>query len=508
MTLSELLKQASKKRPFKRCIYSSRKKVSYPQLNHLANQLASYFINKDNLRKGSKIAILQESSIEYIEALFAIAKAGMISVPVNIFFKADEIIYMLNDCEADVLITSTKYAHLLKEITRRTDSLKEIIITDKKLKDYKFLDEVRDKKVSGDINEATNENEVAIISYTSSTTGAPKGVMLTHRNLISNVNSCLKEIELKSNDGFIVLLPMFHSFTLTTLIFLPIAAASRIVITESLKQVDYIMKSIFFKRITILIGIPQVYRVFNRIDLPRIFSWLSFLNPLRLAISGAAALDKYDATKFMEKYKVKLLQGYGLTETSPVVSLNPTKGKNKLDSVGLPLKDVEVKIVNENEEELPLNEIGEIIVKGPNVMKGYYKKPQETAETIKGGWLFTGDIGKIDKEGYVYIVDRKKDIIISHGMNIYPREIEKVIGLNPKVKDVAVIGKKDKQKGEVPLAIVVPEEEASIDKKEIQETCRQHLANYKIPHFVEFQSELPRTPTGKVLKKILREKYQ
>ncbi len=508
MNLASILEKSAKNHPFKRSVISGKSKISYAQLNLLANQLASFFIKHKNLKKQSKIAILHENSINYLVALFAIAKAGMISVPLNTFLKPSAFIYILNGCEVELLISSSKFQDSLGELKKRTDSLRDIVITDEKIESFLYLEDILDKECKNNLNEVTDETEVALISYTSSTTGSPKGVMLSHKNLISNINSCLKAIEVKSKDCFLMLLPMFHSFTLTASVFLPIKAGARLIILQSMKPVRRIIKTVIFNRITILVGIPQLFRILNYIKLPKIYSILSFLNPLRLAISGAAPLDKKIASEFMEKYKIKLLEGYGLAEASPVVSINPVDKDSKLGSVGLPLPGIEVKVIDVEESELPPNEVGELIVRGPNVMKGYYNMPYETAEAIKGGWLFTGDLAKIDKDGYIYIVDRKKDLIISHGMNIYPREIEEVIELHPKVKEVAVIGKKDKHKGEVTIAIIVTEENATIKSKEIIEHCKDRLANYKVPHIIEIKEELPKTPTGKVLKRKLREEYK
>ena len=505
MNLASILEETARSHPLRHSIVSDKIRLSYRRLNLLSNQLASYFVKEVHLKEQGKIAILHENSINYLIVLFAIAKAGMVSVPINTFLKREEIIYILDDCQAEVLVISSNYKDILEEVKKRNTTIKQIIITDKKIEGYLFLDDLMDRDCSHNINEIRDENNIALISYTSSTTGSPKGVMLTHKNIISNVNSCLKAIEIRSKDCFLLLLPMFHSFTLTVSVFLPVASGSRLIILSSIKPVKRIIKSIIFGRVTILIGIPQVFRIFAHIRLPRIYSILSFLNPLRLAVSGADALDKDDAVEFMKKYRIKLLEGYGLTEASPVVSINPINGENRLGSVGLPLPGVEVKVVDEEENELPPGQIGELIVKGPNVMIGYYRREYETKEALRGNWLFTGDMAKIDKDGYIWIAGRKKDMIISHGMNIYPKEIEEILIKHPKVKDAAVIGKPDKFRGEVPLAFIVPEEGESISPKEIIEFCKEHLANYKVPHTVKIKDKLPKTPTGKVLKRILKE---
>lgn len=508
MNLGFLLEEASRKFPHKCAAISGKRKITYKDLNKLANQLTSFLIKKKDLKKGSRVAILHENSIDYLICLFAAVKAAMISVPLNIFFKPDEINYVLNDCEVELLITSSNFSSLLKKIEKKSDTVKDVIITDKKIEGYLFFNYILDNKCHHNLNYVADESEVALISYTSSTTGWPKGVMLSHKNITSNVISCFKAIKVRHNDCFLLILPMFHSFTLTTCIFLPVMCGSRVVIFQSVKVIQKILKEIIFNRISIIIGIPQMFRVLKDINPPKIFSLLLFLSPLRLAVSGADALDKEVALEFMRKYRIKLLEGYGLTEAGPVVSINPINGLNKIDSVGLPLPDIEVKIVDMEENELAPNEVGELIVKGSNIMKGYYNMPEDTSGVIKGEWLFTGDLAKIDEDGYIYIYDRKKDVIISHGMNIYPREVEGVIGLYHKVKEVAVIGRKDKFKGEIPIAVIVPKEGEDIKTKEIIDYCRERLANYKIPHLIEVKENLPKTPTGKILKRILKKEYQ
>jgi long-chain acyl-CoA synthetase len=508
MNLVSLLENTARKHPFKRSIVSGKKKISYPQLNLLASQLASFLVKNKDLKKESKIAILHENSISYLVVLFAVFKAGLTAVPLNTLLKSNEIKFLLNNSQAELLISSSKFEDILADLKKECSSLKNIIVTDKRIENYLFLEEVSDKSCKTNINKIEDDNSTALICYTSSTTGTPKGAELSHKNVVSNINSCLEAVKIKSKDCFVLILPLFHSFSLTVSCFLPLAVGAKLVILQDVKSVKLLVRTIIFKRVTILVGIPQLFRVAAGIKLPKAFKLFPFLNPLRLAVSGGAALDEEIAVGFMKKLKVELLEGYGLTEASPVISINLPGKKNKPGSVGPPLVDVEVKTVDSEENEVPEGEVGELIVKGPNVMKGYYNMPHETSEAIRGGWLFTGDLAKINNEGYIYIVDRKKDLIISHGMNIYPREVEKAIELHPKVKEVAVIGKKDKHKGEIPLAVIVPEEGTSVSSREIREHCKECLANYKIPHSIEIRDELPKTPTGKVLKRVLRAEYK
>ncbi len=508
MNLATILEDSAKKYPLRCAAIEGKKRISFGKLNALSNQLASYLVSDLELAKGSRVGILHENSINYLVVFFAIFKAGLIAVPINVFLKPDEVSYVLNDCEVSILITSSEYQSSLERIRQKADTMSDIIITDKEVESFKYLPSLIKGHSHKNRENDLNENDVAVISYTSSTTGSPKGAMLTHGNLLSNVRASMQTIEIGPRDSILLAFPVFHSFMMTVCIILPVMASSRIVILDSVKPIHRFIKTILFKRITLLIGIPQVFKVFASIKMPIFMRIIFKFNSIKLAISGSAPLDKNVAVAFEKRFGIRLREGYGLTEASPIVSMNPPEGLNKVGSVGKALTGIEVKVVNKEEVEAAPNQVGELIVKGPNVMKGYYNMPEDTAEVIKGGWLFTGDLAKIDEDGYIYIVDRKKDLIISHGMNIYPREIEEVIEMNRKVQEVAVIGIKDVHRGEVSIALVVPRENESIEPQEIIDYCKPRLANFKIPHRVEMRSDLPKTPTGKILKRVLRQEYQ
>jgi long-chain acyl-CoA synthetase len=259
------------------------------------------------------------------------------------------------------------------------------------------------------------------------------------------------------------------------------------------------------------VGVPSIYNILKDIKLPRIFHspLIKLFNPIRICISGAAALPVDTFKGFERKFRIPLLEGYGLTEASPVVTLNPLRGTRKAGSIGLILsKNIELKIVDDKGKETEHNQIGELLVKGPNVMAGYYRQEEATEETIKDGWLYTGDMAKFDKQGYVYIVGRKKEMVNVRGLNVYPREIEEVLYQNPKIKEAAVIGIPDAHKGEVPKAFVVLQDEKYATEHEIIQYLRQRLASYKIPRYVEFRSQLPKNTTGKILKRILKDEEE
>jgi long-chain acyl-CoA synthetase len=251
------------------------------------------------------------------------------------------------------------------------------------------------------------------------------------------------------------------------------------------------------------VGIPSLFDILKNLTLPAI---LQMFLQVKLCISGAAPLSLETLRIFKERFKrIPLLEGYGLTEASPVVSINPLGGIQKPGSIGLPLPGIEVKVVRDDESEAKCGEIGELIVKGPNIMRGYLNRPEDTKRALRGEWLFTGDMAKIDDQGYIYIVGRKKEMILVHGMNVYPLEIENVLKSHAKIKEVAVVGKKDKSKGEVPVAFIVLHKDSQASDGEIIGYCKGKLANYKIPRLIEFRADLPKTPTGKVLKRKLKE---
>ena len=334
--------------------------------------------------------------------------------------------------------------------------------------------------------------------------------MLSHANLISNVLASQEAIKAKRKDNVICILPLFHSFAATVCMLLPLYAGGSIILMKSARPFKRTIRAILKNKVRIFVGIPSLYNILNEVKLPRIIDsfLMRFLLPIRVCISGAAALPVPTWKKFQKRFKVRLLEGYGLTEASPVVSLNPCGGINKGGSVGLPLKGVEVNIADEKGQVLATGEVGEILVKGPNVMQGYLNNPEATDETLKGGWLYTGDLGKKDDDGYIYIVGRKKDMVNVRGLNVYPREIEDLLCEHPKVKEAAVIGVCDYHKGEVPKGFVVLKEGTVATQRELILYLRENLANYKVPRSIEFRQSLPKNTTGKILKRVLiQEEY-
>jgi long-chain acyl-CoA synthetase len=340
--------------------------------------------------------------------------------------------------------------------------------------------------------------ELAVLIYTSGTTGRPKGAMLTHANLIHNVESCRDCLQVSENDIMAVMLPMFHSYMLTVGLLLPLFVGGSIVLVKSLHPMRNALHEILEGRSTILPAIPQFYRSIVHASLPTPL-------PFRLFVSGAAPLPVQVLKEFEEKFHVPLIEGYGLSEASPVVTKNPLGGRRKPGSIGLPVPRVEVSIQDESGAHLAPAEVGEVCVRGGNVMQGYWRQPEETAKVMRDGWLLTGDIGYRDAEGYFYITDRKKDMLLVNGINVYPREIEEILYQFPGVKEAAVIGKPDQRKGEQPIAYVAPNDGVALEEKALQHFVRERLADYKTPRRVIVLPHLPRNATGKILKTALRD---
>jgi long-chain acyl-CoA synthetase len=400
---------------------------------------------------------------------------------------------------------------MIEELRLRVDSLK-IIITTTKTKDgiLSFIS-LRKQDTSALSNLSVKPDDLAVILYTSGTTGFPKGAMLTNSNLISNAYDSSQVINVSCRDSVICILPLFHSFAATVCMNLPLLVGAKVVIMKSLKPFKRILRAVRKNRVTIFVGIPSIYNILRGVKLPRIFdtALIKLFNPLRLCISGAAALPAQTFIAFEKKFRTPLLEGYGLTEASPVVTLNPLKGKRKPGSIGISLsRNIELKIVDEHDAELQVGQIGELLVKGSGVMQGYYKQKEATAETIKDDWLYTGDMAKFDDEGYVYIAGRKKEMVNVRGLNVYPREIEEVIYQNPKIKEAAVIGIADEHKGEVPKGFVVLKDQETATEHEILQYLRERLAPYKIPKYIEFRASLPKNTTGKILKRLLKDEEE
>ena len=487
MNLATAFAASVEKTPQKTALFWGEAEYSYQALLTQTRGLARHLQQSLGVKPGDRVALWLKNCPEFVPALFGVLQAGAVVAPINNFLKPAEVAYILADAEIDVVITDGALAQESAKLRAARPNLKTWLVEDfARLEGGEFASVQR------------TTADLAVLIYTSGTTGHPKGAMLSHGNLLSNVNSCRQVLAAVDADRFVVLLPMFHSFMLTVGVLLPLLVGGSMVLVKSVHPPKNVLAEILQRQATILPAIPQFFRALANASLPPNL-------PLRICISGGAPLPIEILREFNQTMPVPLLEGYGLSEASPVVSMNPLAGPWKEGSIGRPVPDVEMTVQDDTGAVLSVGEVGEICVRGGNVMQGYWNKPEETAKSIRNGWLLTGDIGYRDADDYYYITDRKKDMLLVNGINVYPREIEEVIYQFPGVKEAAVIGVPDARKGEQPLAFVSVNDGATVDDKALLHFVREKLADYKVPRRVVFMPSLPRNATGKVLKTALRQ---
>lgn len=503
--------------------------ISYKELKELAEKLAAS-LRRRGIRPGDRVSIMLPNLPQTFIAFWGVMKAGAVAVMTNPLYMESELTHQIKDSGAKHLITLDifwpKIAALREQleldvcyVTRVRDALKfplswlqpfsarrqgtwvPVPFDGKKVVAWKDLFKTTER-LSVEVTDA--HETIALLQYTGGTTGLSKGAMLTHANLLANLTQLMAIIQQppEKEHVFLALLPLFHVFGLTITLLLPARMAARVVPMPRYVPAD--MLEAFKKyQFTAFIGAPSVY-----ISLLQQKNLAHYdLHHIVFCISGSAPMPVEWLKKFEEVTGTPITEGFGLTEASPVTHANPVFGKQKPGSIGVPVPGTLAQIVDtENGEKvLAHNEIGELVVKGPQVMKGYWKRPEETARTIRDGWLYTGDIAYMDEEGYFYIVDRKKDLIIVGGYNVYPREIDEVLHTHPKIREAVTVGVNHRSRGETVKAYIVPKEGENLTVPEVVAFCRQKLASFKVPRLIEFREELPKTMVGKVLRRILRE---
>jgi len=472
----------------KTAIFWGSEKISYDQIASEAACLASQLLTEHRIKAGERVALWLKNCPEFVSVVYGVLQAGGVVVPINNFLKPDEVSYILKDAGARVLITESG---MIEGVSRL-----KAILPDLASVQIESLRNASDGIKAEPVLRA--REDLAVIVYTSGTTGKPKGAMLSHGNLMHNVESCRKVLQAVSFDRFVILLPMFHTFMLSVGILLPISVGGSLVLVKSLHPAKNLIQEIIEHEATILPAIPQLFRTLANASLPPNI-------PLRLCISGAAPLPVEVLKEFNAKFPIPLMEGYGLSEASPVVAMNPIQGPWKAGSIGLPIPDVEVTIQDDEGRILPTGEVGELCVRGGNVMLGYWNQPEETAKVLRNGWLLTGDIGYKDSDAYIYITDRKKDMLLVNGINVYPREVEEIIYQFPGIKEAAVVSRPDPRKGEQPVAFVAANDNVKLEERALVGFLREKLADYKVPRQVFVLPHLPRNATGKILKTTLRE---
>jgi len=482
--LPELFEQIAHSKPSNVAVIEDTNRWTFKELSTDVARIAA--VLKTQV-KGDTVGVLLLNSQKYIVTMLAIWKAGKTAVPLNYLLPPAELGFIIKDSGMSGIVSSQFFNQALGAIKPLFGDKGIILMAD----DPNFSEIPLEFETS-------EYRNPALYLYTSGTTGRPKGVILTHENLAANVDSCQKAGEFDDRDGFLCLLPFFHTYAITGTFLLPLLNGSRMVLVDRFQPAK-VLGLIQEHKISVFLAIPSMYRVLAATDGD--FD----VSSVRFPISGGEPLLAAIAEAFEKRFQVPIFEGYGQTEAAPVVTLN-TPDNRKAGTIGRALPGVEVTIWDDQNRVLGTGEVGEIMVRGKNVMQGYHHLPEETARTITEGWLHTGDLGTLDDEGFVTITGRKKDLIISAGENIYPREIEDALAQHPKVKEVAVIGVKDEARGEVPKAFVIARDGTTVEEKELRFFCREHLANYKIPKYFEIVADLPRTTTGKVLKRMLSAK--
>jgi long-chain acyl-CoA synthetase len=490
MNLISAFWAAVERHPDKAALFWGERQYTYRQLWDGALAVSGDLRDHHGVNPGDRVGLWLKNCPEFVIFLFGALHAGAAVVPINNFLKAEEVSFILGDAGINLLLTDEELGRNFSALAAHRPGLEMYHLPEE-------TGSARENSPSAENLAERRESDLAVIIYTSGTTGRPKGAMLSHGNVLHNVESCRLVLKTVDADRFAVLLPMFHSYMLTVGTFLPLLVGGSMVLVKSLHPVRNMLEEIFRRQATILPAIPQFYRSI-------VHAQITGSLPLRLCVSGAAPLPAQILKEFEAKFHIPLIEGYGLSEASPVVTKNPLDGTRKPGSIGLPIPNVEVSIQDEAGKQLGTHEVGELCVRGGNVMQGYWNQPAETAKIMRNGWLLTGDIGYRDIDGYYFITDRKKDMLLVNGINVYPREIEEVLYQFPGVNEAAVIGRPDPRKGEQPVAFVSPKEGAVLEEKELQQFVRNRLADYKVPRKVVLLSALPRNATGKILKTTLR----
>jgi len=527
--LSELLKNTAQKYPNSVATIYFDRGITYKGLDTATDKFAAA-LSKLGVKKGDKVALFLPNVPQFIVSYYGALRIGAIVTAISPLYKEREVEHQLVDSEAETIVSLDMLFPIVEKVWERT-KLKRAIITN--LKEFMpfataaigsllrkipllkierkpnvsfFQELLRDNSPEPPKVEINPKEDLATLQYTGGTTGLSKGAMLTHMNLVSNAVACAEWLQGKTGEEcFLTVLPLSHIYGMTTGMNAPIYLAGKMVTLPRFDAVSS-LRAIEKHKVTVFCGAPTLYALLlAHRDLKKYN-----LKSVRFCISGAAPLPPEVQKKWLEVTGGVLVEGYGLTESSPCTHCNPLDRSMKtvkIGSIGLPWPDTDAKImdIETGEKELGTGEVGELVVKGPQVMKGYWKMPEETANVLRGEWLYTGDIGKMDEDGYYYITDRKKDLIKYKGYSVYPREIEDVLYEHPAIKLCAVVGKPDAIASEIPKAFVVLKDGATASEEEIKKFVNEKLAPYKAIRELEFRKELPMTLVGKVLRRVLQE---
>ena len=501
--LAIMLRESATATPDKTLVHFAGHELSYAQVDEMSGRIASQ-LNALGLERGDKVAVQLPNVPHFLFAYFGILKAGMVMVPLNPLLVAPEVAYHLHDSDSRVLITFETFAGEAMKGAAQIYGMRTFVLSlsgaaapDGAAGPFEALlagDDTRDIVAAG-------ADETAVLLYTSGTTGKPKGAELTHFQLFMNCTIAGNLFGYRADDRVLAVLPLFHVFGLSSVLNIAVRFGGSMTLVPRFEPTA-VIDAMESTRCTIFAGVPTMYFALLQADISG-----RDLSSLRVGLSGGAAIPGEVIRAFEEKFPgVYVLEGYGLSESASTTTFNISVEERRVLSIGKPIWGVELKIVDEEGAAMGDGEdqVGEIVIRGHNIMKGYYKNPKATAEALRDGWFFTGDLGYRDKDGFYFIVDRKKDLVIRGGFNVYPREIEEVLYSHPSVAEAAVIGKPDERLGEEVVAIVSlkPGTEATPD--DVIAFAKERLAAYKYPREVRIIAELPKGPTGKILKKDLR----
>ncbi len=509
MLVQDLLRRNAKLFPHKTAMVFQKTRLSFQELDERTNRLSNG-LRRLGVQPGDRVAVLLNNCHQYVELYCAIPKAGAIITPLNCRLAGSELSWIVNNAEANTFIFQESYLPAVKAIQAEMKSVHQYICTEGSHAGFVNYEELITQSPRDELEVNAHDEDVMSIFYTSGTTGKPKGAMLTHRNIISNAQVVNIEQKIRVGDIFLIVSPMYHTITPACMYAHMYRGNTNVAIDQFDPQL--MLEVIQKEQVTHLFLVPSM--IIFTLEYPGVRNY--DLSTLRMIWYGGSPMPANRIKQAMEVFGCELGQGFGMTEIGPcfVSVLSPEdhilrspEEERRLNSVGRNYSNTEVKIVNDEDKEVPVETVGEICVRGPNVMKGYWRMPQETAEALKGGWFHTGDLGKFDEEGFLYVVDRKKDMIISGAENIYSAEVENTLSSHPAVLEVAVIGVPDEKWGEAVKAVVALREDMTATEEELIEHCKQRLASYKKPKSVDFMERLPRNVMGKVLKTELREKY-
>lgn len=494
MNIAQHVERAARLFPEHPAILFEGASIRYADLNTRANRLA-HALKANGVRPGDRVALYLPNVPEFPVCYLAILKTGAIAVSINASFKTDEVTYIVNDSGSVVLFTT---GDLLPQIPRQDcPSLQHVVVCAGDAGGNPSLEHwVSTGASAAKALEMTRDDPAALL-YTSGTTGFPKGAILTHGNVVSNMYATAHHARFSRDDRMALFLPLFHVFGQNFIMNAAFTAGATLVLHRRFVP-DQVLGSIQRDRVTTFFGVPTIFITLLNMDLSK-----HDLSSIRYEFSAAAAMPQEVSRRWTERFGRPVYEGYGLTECSPFACYNHDF-RHKFGSVGTAVENFELKIVDADDHDLPVGEWGEIVIRGPGVMKGYWGKPDDTAHALRHGWLHSGDIGTMDEEGYVFIVDRLKDMINVAGFKVWPAEVEQTLYRHPAVREAAVYGVSDPVKGELVKAAIVLKADLTATPDEILAYCRERMATYKVPASVDIVGDLPKSATGKILKRVLR----